>query len=93
MRRLRAVSRCRKRLGLDREKGECEWRGDCVGHPLGATGTRLVITLFMSCGGEEEVWAGNGLHRAAGRGCDDCGESEAEFTTRHGDTERTFRSS
>src|ERR1700737_1810219 len=35
-----------KELGLDREKGNVNGGAIALGHPLGATGTRLVITLL-----------------------------------------------
>jgi acetyl-CoA C-acetyltransferase len=36
---------CEKELGLDREKCNVNGGAIALGHPLGATGTRLVITL------------------------------------------------
>ncbi len=47
MRRLRrSIWRWRRNLGLDREKVNVNGGAIALGHPLGATGTRLVITLL-----------------------------------------------
>jgi len=66
-----------KELGLDREKVNVNGGAIALGHPLGATGTRLVITLLYELRRrKEEVWAGYGLHRRRQGICDDCGEYE-----------------
>ena len=38
---------CEKELGLDREKVNVNGGAIALGHPLGATGTRLVLTLLL----------------------------------------------
>ena len=37
---------CEKELGLDRERANVNGGAISLGHPLGATGTRLVLTLM-----------------------------------------------
>ena len=37
---------CEKELGLDRDKVNVNGGAISLGHPLGATGTRLVLTLM-----------------------------------------------
>ena len=39
-----------KELGLDREKVNVNGGAIALGHPLGATGTRLVVTLLHELG-------------------------------------------
>jgi acetyl-CoA acyltransferase 2 len=39
---------CEKMLGLDREKVNVNGGAIAIGHPLGATGTRLILTLAMT---------------------------------------------
>jgi acetyl-CoA acetyltransferase family protein len=38
---------CEKQLGLDRERVNVNGGAIALGHPLGATGTRLVLTLLL----------------------------------------------
>jgi acetyl-CoA acetyltransferase len=38
---------CEKALGLDRERVNVNGGAVALGHPLGATGTRLVLTLLL----------------------------------------------
>ena len=37
---------CERELGLDREKVNVNGNGIALGHPVGATGCRLLVTLF-----------------------------------------------
>ena len=41
---------CEKELGLDRERVNVNGGAVALGHPLGATGTRLVLTLLLELG-------------------------------------------
>jgi acetyl-CoA acetyltransferase family protein len=41
---------CEKELGLDRERVNVNGGAIALGHPLGATGTRLVLTLLLELG-------------------------------------------
>jgi acetyl-CoA acetyltransferase family protein len=45
-----------KNLGLDREKVNVNGGAIALGHPLGATGTRLVYTLLVELGRRKKRW-------------------------------------
>ena len=57
-----------KELGLDREKVNVNGGAIALGHPLGATGTRLVIHCCMSCGGGRRSMGWQRRALAEGRG-------------------------
>ena len=66
-----------KELGLDREKVNVNGGAIALGHPLGATGTRLVITLLYELRRQkEEVWLGDGVYWRRAGNCDGSGEYE-----------------
>jgi acetyl-CoA C-acetyltransferase len=49
---------CEKELGLDRDRCNVNGGAISLGHPLGATGTRIVLTLALElrrCGGRYGV--------------------------------------
>ena len=35
-----------RELGLDPEQGQCQWRRGAIGHPIGASGARVLVTLI-----------------------------------------------
>jgi acetyl-CoA C-acetyltransferase len=45
-----------KELGLDREKANVNGGAIGLGHPLGATGTRLLYTLLVELGKRGKRW-------------------------------------
>ncbi|RJR39670.1 MAG: hypothetical protein C4576_21050 [Desulfobacteraceae bacterium] len=58
---------CEKVLGLDRDKANVYGNGIALGHPVGATGCRLIVTLLygMRAGGLDlgiaSLCAGGGM--------------------------------
>ncbi len=73
-----------KELGLDRNKVNVNGGAIALGHPLGATGTRLVITLLHELRRRKaKIRAGDGMHRRRPGHCDDRGEfAEIKPTTK-----------
>ena len=57
-----------KELGLDREKVNVNGGAIALGHPLGATGTRLVITLLYELRRRKRSMGWRRLALAGGRG-------------------------
>jgi len=47
---------CEKELGLDRERVNVNGGAIAIGHPLGATGTRLVLTLALELKRQGRPW-------------------------------------
>lgn len=47
---------CEKELGLDRERVNVNGGAIAIGHPLGATGTRLVLTLALELKRRGRPW-------------------------------------
>ena len=82
-----------KELGLDREKVNVNGGAIALGHPLGATGTRLVITLLYELAPpKEEVRAGDGVYWRRAGDCDGGGEYElGSFTTEDTESQRKSR--
>ena len=67
---------CEKELGLDRDKVNVNGGAIAIGHPLGASGARLVLTLLLELRSAwQEVWCGVRLHRRRTRHRDDRGGS------------------
>ena len=53
-----------KELGLNRDKTNVNGGAIALGHPLGATGTRLVITMLNELRRNNlALWTGHGVHR------------------------------
>ena len=72
-----------KELGLDREKVNVNGGAIALGHPLGATGTRLVITLLYELRRRrKEIWVGYGLYWRGAGDCDGSGEYELTLSPR-----------
>jgi len=62
-----------KVLGLNRDKTNVNGGAIALGHPLGASGTRLVTTILNEFAAEWiAVRAGDGLHRRGPGNRDDC---------------------
>ena len=54
-----------KELGLDRSRTNVNGGAIALGHPLGATGTRLVLTVAARASASRRtLWVGNRVHRA-----------------------------
>ena len=76
-----------KELGLDREKVNVNGGAIALGHPLGATGTRLVITLLYELRRRKKKYGlAYGLHWRRAGDCDGGGEHELKVLATDGAT-------
>ena len=71
-----------KELGLDRNKTNVNGGAIALGHPLGMTGTRLLLTLTHELGRRrKQIRPRDGLHRRRAGHRGDCGKTLTQLAT------------